>query len=209
MTDDELKIFYADLLILQYKSKPRAYATIKAYVDMLIQNQLLFAIREAFDIETAVGAQLDVLGEKYAGISRLVNTFSSGTIVLNDSDYRKLVKMKLILNNSDSSLNDIQNLIATYFPDALQVFDTQNMRLSYYFDATYGSQDLAEAFVALNLLPKPMGVQLSAVMYVATLVDIYGWVSYDIPTEQGTHGFNTYAAYDTPTPWLSYADALY
>lgn len=209
MTDDELKIFYADLLILQFKSKPRAYATIKAYVDMLIQNQLLFAIREAFDIETAVGVQLDVLGEKYAGISRLVNTFSSGTIVLNDSDYRKLVKMKLILNNSDSSLADIQNLIATYFPDALQVFDTQNMRLSYYFDATYGSQDLAEAFAAMGLLPKPMGVQLSALMYVATLVDIYGWVSHDIPTAQGTHGYNTYAVYDSPSPWLSYADALF
>lgn len=209
MTDDELKSYYADLLILQFRSKPKAYATIKALVDGLIQNQLPFDLQDAFDIDTAVGAQLDILGEKYAGISRLVNTFSSGTIVLNDSDYRKLVKMKLILNNSDSSLNDIQNLIATYFPDALQVFDTQNMRLSYYFDATYGSQDLAEAFVVQGLLPKPMGVQLSAVMYVATLVDIYGWVSYDIPTEQGTHGFNTYAVYDTPTPWLSYADALY
>ncbi len=209
MTDDELKSYYADLLILQFRSKPKAYATIKALVSGLIQNQLPFDLQDAFNIETAVGAQLDVLGEKYAGISRLVNTFSSGTIVLSDSDYRKLVKMKLILNNSDSSLADIQNLIATYFPDALQVFDTANMRLSYYFDATYGSQDLAEAFVAQNLLPKPMGVQLSAVMYVATLVDIYGWVSYDIPTEQGTHGFNTYAVYDSPSPWLSYADALY
>lgn len=207
MTDAELKAYYADLLILQYRSKPRAYATIQASVDLFIQNQILFAIRDAFDIDTAIGAQLDILG-KYAGVSRLVNTFTMGTVALDDDDYRELVRMKFALNTSGSSLADIQQLIFDFFPDALQVFDYKNMRMSYYFDASYGSQILAEAFFLQGLLPKPMGVQLASLMYVADLDNIFAMRTYTLAAPANTVGFNDYDSYATDTTWISYANAI-
>ena len=70
---DELKQqlidYYTNLLIVQYHSKPKAKATIELLVEEALVNNILFDIRDAFDIETAVGAQLDILG-KYIGVDR-------------------------------------------------------------------------------------------------------------------------------------------
>jgi hypothetical protein len=46
-TDQELIDYYADLLILQYKQKPKAYATIQTIVKNVIMNQLPVAVENA------------------------------------------------------------------------------------------------------------------------------------------------------------------
>jgi len=178
----------------------------QAVADPFVMDQLPAQVQAAFDIETAVGVQLDLLG-KYAGISRLVNTFNSGTVVLDDSDYRKMVKMKFALNNLGSSLEEIQELLFTFFNGALSVFDYANMRMSYYFNAAYGSEVLAEAFAVQGLLPKPMGVQLASLIYVSTLDNIFGFRTYDLPGFN-VSGFNNYTVYETTWPWISYQNAL-
>lgn len=66
---EELKTAYSSLLICQYADKPLAIATIKANIETLLANMLLWKIRDGFDIDTAVGAQLDILG-KWIGIDR-------------------------------------------------------------------------------------------------------------------------------------------
>jgi len=206
MTTQEIINYYADLLILQYRDRPKAYATMQAVADPFVMDQLPAAVQSAFDINTAVGVQLDLLG-KYAGVSRVVNTFNSGTVVLVDADYRKLVQMKFALNSAGSSLEDIQELIFTFFNDALSVFDYANMRMSYYFNSSYGSAVLAEAFAVQGLLPKPMGVQLASLMYVATLTDIFGFGTYDVPAFN-VSGYNNYTTYVTTWPWISYQNAI-
>ena len=55
--------YYADLLILQYKTQPKARATISALTDKVIANGLLMDVINGFNLETAVGKQLDILGE--------------------------------------------------------------------------------------------------------------------------------------------------
>jgi len=206
MTTEEILEYYAKLLIIQYRNRPKAYATMLATADPFVMDQLPLSVQDAFDIETAVGVQLDLLG-KYAGISRLVNTFNSGTVVLDDSDYRKMVKMKFALNCLGSSLEEIQELIFTFFADALSVFDYANMRMSYYFNAAYGSEILAEAFAVQGLLPKPMGVQLASLIYVPTLDNIFGFRTYVIPGFN-VSGFNNYSVYEETWPWISYQNAL-
>jgi len=61
--------YYADLLIIQYNQKPKAKATIKAFVEEILSTGILFDIRDAFNLDTAIGVQLDTLG-KYANIDR-------------------------------------------------------------------------------------------------------------------------------------------
>ena len=69
MTTDELTAYYVGLLIIQYSQKAKARATIDLLARAAIADQLPWRVRDAFDLETAVGKQLDVLGT-YVGAQR-------------------------------------------------------------------------------------------------------------------------------------------
>lgn len=69
MTTDELIGYYQALLILQYVSGGNALGTIQAFISALVQNQIISQFRDALDVKTAVGAQLNILGT-YRGVSR-------------------------------------------------------------------------------------------------------------------------------------------
>lgn len=205
MTTQEIVDYYADLLILQYLEKPKAYATIQTLVEPVIMDQLPTEVEYAFNLETAEGVQLDMIGE-YAGVQRSVYDFT-GPITLDDSDFRTMIKIAIIKNGFGSSLADIQNLLFQFFPDSLFVFDFQNMRLGYFFDSTIGSRPLAEVFVRSNFLPKPMGVQLAALIYSPDIDSFFGFRTYELPPFNVT-GFNSYDDYTMDTPWLSYQNAI-
>ena len=55
--------YYADLLILQYRNKPKARATIKQFVDICLGDGLVFELNDCLNIDTAVGKQLDLIGQ--------------------------------------------------------------------------------------------------------------------------------------------------
>jgi hypothetical protein len=74
MTNDELITYYVNLLIIQYNSKPRARDTVRAFVTESVASQVISNVNEAFDLETATGAQLDIIG-KYVGINRVILGF--------------------------------------------------------------------------------------------------------------------------------------
>lgn len=69
MTLAELKTIYANLLISQYRNKTKARATIELMAESFSCDGLLLTLAEAFNIETAVGAQLDIIG-KIVGVER-------------------------------------------------------------------------------------------------------------------------------------------
>lgn len=76
-TRDSLIQYYKDLLIIQYRDKPRAQETIRLFISALLAYDLFIAIRDGFDLDTAVGPQLDIVG-KYVGVNRTITgtTFS-------------------------------------------------------------------------------------------------------------------------------------
>lgn len=205
MTTEELVTYYADLLILQYLGKPRAYATIKALVRPAIIDQLPLTVQDAFNLSTAEGVQLDVIG-KYVGVIR-TGYGTMGAIILDDGDFYQLIKMAIIKNSAGSSLATIQNLLHAYFPGTIFVFDYQNMHMSYYLSASVGSQDLAQMFINQDLLPAPMGVQISSVIYAPVIDSFFGFGSYEIPA-MNSSPFNTYTSYDMSSPWLAYENAI-
>ena len=63
--------YYKDLLLYQYINLPKARAVIGLLVNQALVDLLPMSVVDAFDIETAVGPQLDVLGE-YIGFDRYV-----------------------------------------------------------------------------------------------------------------------------------------
>ena len=62
--------YYQDLLIVQYHDKPKAKAMIKAEMEETLANLLDIQVRDAFDVDTAVGVQLDIIG-KWVGVDRI------------------------------------------------------------------------------------------------------------------------------------------
>ncbi len=60
---------YVNLLIIQYADKPNAKQQIEDYTRGIVNNDIFGQIQDAYNIDTAVGDQLDILG-KYIGIDR-------------------------------------------------------------------------------------------------------------------------------------------
>lgn len=160
---------------------------------------LVQAIQNAYDPRTAIGAQLDVIG-KYVGVSRQGYNFS-GPMTLTDTEFQTLIRFAILQNNAGSSLQDIQNAILNSFPGALSVFDHLDMRLSYFFDQSIGSNLLAEFIVKARLLPKPMGVAISTLVYAPANVKFFGFRTAFTPLVNSV-GFNN-ANNDYPGSWIS------
>lgn len=62
--------YYQDLLIAQYHDKPKAREIVKANIEEELCNLLEQKVKDAFDVDTAIGAQLDIIG-KWVGIERI------------------------------------------------------------------------------------------------------------------------------------------
>ena len=205
MTIAELIAYYVNLLVLQYRQKPNARAMVATTVTPVLMDYLPVAVQDAFDLNTAVGKQLDIIG-KYCGVTRYNNTFS-GPITLTDSDFLSLIKMAITQNNAGSSLADIQALLNMFFPGDILVFDFQNMRLDYYLTPAIGSAELAQVFVTSNILPKPMGVQLGVTVYSPNVFKFFGFRTTNFPAVNASP-FNTVASYNFDYPWLSVQDGF-
>lgn len=64
----QLVAYYVERLAYLYQ-KPRAQATVAAWGNQVMADSLPLSVQDAYDVKTAVGPQLDVLG-KYIGLPR-------------------------------------------------------------------------------------------------------------------------------------------
>lgn len=90
-TSEQLLEYYANTLIAQYFNKPKAVGTIRALLGGtgaygLIADAIANQVRDGFDLETAVGAQLDMLG-KLRGVTRYLATLDLAKVFLPLVDY--------------------------------------------------------------------------------------------------------------------------
>ena len=187
--------YYANLLIKQYYTKTKANDTIKNFVSCMIGDGLPFDILPSFDLETAEGAQLDILG-RIVGVLRnvygldLAHTFFNFTrysnvhdsigfvtypntdtgnfplfarysdnakYTMTDAEFRILIKLKIFLNNSFSSLKAIVDKMWELFGDQAQIVDNLDMTITYNLSADI--TNALKAAVFLGYLPRPMAVE--------------------------------------------------
>lgn len=203
--------YYTNLLIIQYNQQPKAAATISLLIEQLESSGVVFDVRDGYDIETAIGVQLDVLA-KYIGIDRfftkqdLTGFFSfatydtdpiygiddligyadysnvgtktgkwltyddvlSQTFALNDSDFRTLMKLRILQNNCNHSAKEINDGLFEIFGINLWMVDNLDMSLTYYCSDSIVT--LMAIALEKGILPKPMGVSitLQTVIFVTT-----------------------------------------
>jgi hypothetical protein len=75
ITPSDLQLFYQNLLILQYKGRPKAAATVGLLSAQVIADLIYSQVQNGFDISTATGKQLNILGS-YVGVYRSVAGFT-------------------------------------------------------------------------------------------------------------------------------------
>ena len=84
--NSELIYYYVNLLIIQYHDKPNARALIYAIIRSLVIYDIMIQVREGFNIETAIGTQLDMLA-KYIGVERVVTGVVFDRLYFGFADY--------------------------------------------------------------------------------------------------------------------------
>lgn len=202
MTQAELTDYYANLLIMQYKGKPKADAHIRLIVQLCLMDMLIVKVADTYDLYASGGYQLDVIG-KYQGVSRTAYTFTK-QVTLNDTQFRTLIQLAIIKNTSGSSLKEIDELINNYFGNMMKVYDFGNMRIGYMIASGFISQDLAEIMITQGLLPKPAGVSLSSTVLFPTLDGFFGYSTYNGGVNPNNRPYNSYTSYQTNWPWVTY-----
>lgn len=150
---------YVDLITSYHASKPLFVQHVDLSTRPLVDAASTMAgMTAAFDIDTAVGVQLDIIGE-WVGRSRIVSEpitgvyFSfdadglgfeqgvwqgpydpdSGFTKLSDEVYRVILKAKIAINNWDGtndSLPDILNTALAGSGLSMQIIDNQDMTIS-------------------------------------------------------------------------------
>ena len=169
--------YYQALLTSQYQTKSpklRAllYLLLKKFDDV---SQCLVKMDTALDLDSAVGGQLDLLGQ-IAGAGRTLPFQPSFGVspVLDDDSYRIYIKAKIAQNQWDGTIGSLYAIWATLFPTvSIVIADNQNMTATLFIGGLPSSVlidmiagfavNVATSGVVRNglIVPRPEGVEYS------------------------------------------------
>jgi Protein of unknown function (DUF2612) len=206
---------YTNLITDQHADKPRFVGAVGALVAPFVDtfNQLA-ALSSKFDLDLAVGVQLDAVG-LWVGISRFVgvpledvyfewdNTNallgwdsgswqgpddpSVGIVRLNDTDYRVLIKARIVANQWDGTIPSANIIWRQVFGAGTNIIiqDLQDMTVN----VAISGQPLTAVFLALlvgGYLPlKPEGVLIRGYEVAPELGPLFAWDSFAEGTIEG------------------------
>lgn len=85
----------------------------------------------------------------------------SSTFALTDAEFRTLLKLKILQNNSNHSTGEIVDGVWALFGDTLIPQDNYDMTMNYIVDASI--LPLIEVAYDKGILPKPMGVAINLI----------------------------------------------
>lgn len=153
---------YLDLIPSQHRDKQKFIAWLTAVLEKGEATiTVVKSIPDAFDIENAVGKQLDTQGELIGRTRYLPFQLDDGTSpVLDDENYRTALKAKIARNQWDGTIPQIHELWDTLFPDAkMRIKDNQNMSMKAIIRGELGLESVHLVTVGY-IIPKPFGVRL-------------------------------------------------
>ena len=196
--DNALIDSYRKLLTSEYRHSPKLInwllwllnegTTYTNFIQMFI---------EAFDLDIAVGYQLDAIG-RLVGVRRLLDFVPSGgeSPLMDDDTYRFLIKATIVRNTWKGKLEELYSAWRVLFPETelFQIQDLQDMT----FDVIIAGDftPLKRELISKGyIIPKPEGVRI----HLMTVTDTTGYplFSYDLDTLYYS-GYKSYWAIPTP-----------
>lgn len=194
---------YLALITTEHSGKPKYMAMLEGVLGPMVDALNASAQLSAdFDLDQAIGAQLDVVG-LWVGIGRRVKTplvgvyFSldtdglgfdqgvwkgpfdpdSGVVELDDDTYRVLIKAKIGANHWDGTLGASKEILDLVFSDDTHVFIQDNQDMS----MTIGVSGAMPSAISLSLLTggyipiKPEGVRVDYYIVTSTDGPLFGF----------------------------------
>lgn len=213
---------YTDLITSEHNQRPRFMAVVEALAGTMVDQQnVLASMPGKFDLDSAVGEQLDTIGI-WVGISRnvplpLTGVYFSfdtdglgfdqgswkgpfdpdtGLTRLDDDTYRLVIRAKIGANHWDGTLESSREILNTIFGGGTFVFIQDNQDMS----MTIGIAGVIPSAVFLALLRngliplKPEGVRINIV--IVTSVDGSPLFGFDMENDL-VSGFDA-GAWGTP-----------
>lgn len=178
-----------DRIYAQYRDKPKAAAWYRIVMRLASKiGSAAESVRTSYDIDTAIGEQLDVIGRIVVAPRSFIDNIPMmpGLFALTDGDefgddgamfspltigqdsqlsdelYRMVIRAKIVKNSSDGSIESILSGINFLLPGAnvIRVTDGEDMSFSIEFS---GQISNLERYALLNaaLIPKPQGVRFN------------------------------------------------
>jgi hypothetical protein len=169
---------YLDLITSQYKNSPKFQAWVECLLTPFVDTQELAEnLYTYFDIDTAFGKQLDMLGEIIGAKRLLPFQPTIDNPLLDDNTYRFLLKAQILKNFWDGTNQDIYDKWDILFNDlAISLKDNQDMTITVIFIGEL-SQLKKEMIEYGMIVPKAQGVRM---FYSFSIPPLF---SYDQDTE--------------------------
>jgi hypothetical protein len=166
--------YYLGLITSEYQLAPKFLAWLSAPLSKLLDASIcLDSFTVGFDLDAAIGPQLDVLGQ-IIGQSRVVGFQPSNGIspTLNDASYRLLLKARIAQNQWQGTIDELQGIWAHLFPGGqIVVIDSQNMSATIILTGAFTSIVL-DMIVNGYIVPRPEGVLYN---YVFPVLPAFGF----------------------------------
>lgn len=204
MSDDDIigdDAVWLALVPPENNQKPNFMAmlqlVLQPFADMVAVSAALPGL---FDLDDAVGSQLDIVGE-WIGISRNVNVpltgvyFSwdtagrgwdegawqgpfdpdDGLVTLADPEYRFLLQAKIALNQWDGTIPGAQAIFSDLYPNrTVLILDGENNHMAFIMTSAPVSAVKAALFTGGYINPVPAGVQVDG-YFIAPTLPIFGF----------------------------------
>ena len=172
--------FYLNLVTSEHATKPKYMAWVKTllrpFIDIINLND---GVKSAFNLDTAVGVQLDILG-KILVQSREMNFQPSdgSSPILGDEDYRLLLRAKVLKNQWKGTIGDFYTYWNTLFRDYplnVYIIDNQDMQPIVVSWRSQVSSLIGDFLTNGLLIPKPAGLGLTIrEIDIETIFGFYG-----------------------------------
>jgi hypothetical protein len=178
--------YYMNLVTSQYRNSPNFLNWLQSTLQKVNdETEIVDQLTVFFDIDTAIGKQLDILGQ-VIGQVRQVNfqPTDGSSSILSDTEYRVLLKAKIIKNQWKGQIEGLSETWKALFPNGdIIITDNQDMTMNVIIA---GNTSLLTRDLVRNgyIVPKPEGVRVN---YFFSEVPIF---AYDIED----NGF--FAGYD-------------
>lgn len=154
---------YLDLITSEHRIRPKYIAMVKKLLESTDSiMEISLTLPSYFDIDSAGGKQLDILGEQL-GKSRVMpfNSITGNSSILTDDLYRILLKATIAKFNWQGGIEELYKYWDRLLPDIkISTRDNQDMTIDIALVGVKNEQ-LKEMILLGYIIPKPQGVRLN------------------------------------------------
>lgn len=154
---------YLDNITSQHRDKPKFIAWLSSSLNIIDHAYIMTKnMDNDFDLDNAIGQQLDILGQ-IIGRKRTLTfqPLNGHNPVLDDETYRLVLRAKVAMNMWDGKTESAYEIWNNIFDDiGLQLQDNQDMSLTAYVTG-YVNQIRQDLIQHGYIVPKPEGVRIN------------------------------------------------